>query len=297
MNPELLDTTAAAQMFMDVMKAEYQGRQYLTGIGEDHDMVGTTLNIPILESVEMTDRGFTSGDLPITTIGRRNVTVTTHDKALKSTIGDAYATQFLPSLVMNESKAHILGAARQVDAIKLLAITSNTFNTANNNLVAKNTETGTRTGLTVNQIIDGQTKLEANGYNMGSKLFMVGNAPAVRQLFYDDKFTDWDYRPERPIGESPVNQFDELLGMSVRKLGGSGPNTIATSGASQETAVYLISGDALVNGYNSHLSSAVVPEPAERRTSIVSGFVMGSAVVHPKGIIKIVCDQISTVNT
>ena len=50
-------------------------------------------------------------------------------------------------------------------------------------------------------------------------------------------------------------------------------------------------------GYNKRLHSQIVSEPQNLRTSIVTGLTMGSAIVYPKGVIKIECDQIPTTNS
>lgn len=295
-NASMIDITTASQMFMDVAKQEYQNRQYLVGIGADNDMIGTSLEIPVIESTSMVDRGFTSGDLPVTNILTRSVQIEPNDRVLKSTIGDSNATLFSYDKVQAFSKSHIMASAREVDTIKLASVISGTYSAGNNNLVAKNSATGTKTGLSINQLIEAQTLLEMNGYDIRSNLYLVGNAKAVKQIFNDDRFTSWDYRPARPISLEPNDQFDRLLGMSVRKLGGEGSNVITSTGVQETTAVYLISGDALANGYNKRLHSQIVSEPQNLRTSIVTGLTMGSAIVYPKGIIKIECDQISVVN-
>lgn len=296
-NPAMVDITTASQMFMDVAKQEYQNRQYLIGIGEDHDMLGTSLEIPVIEKTAMLDRGFTSGDLPITNILTRSVQIQPNDRVLKSTVGDSNATLFSYDKIQAFSRSHIMAAAREVDTIKLSSITGGTYSAANNNIVAKNSAAGTNTGLSIDQLISAQTLLEMNGYDIRSNIYLVGNAKAIKQIFNDTKFTDWDYRPARPISLEPVEQFDQLLGMSVRKLGGEGSNVIAITGTPETTAVYMISSDAIANGYNKRLHSQIVSEPQNLRTSIVTGLTMGSAIVYPKGIIKIECDQIPTTNS
>lgn len=295
-NSSLVDTTTAANIFSSVAKQEYQNRQYLVGIGEDHDMIGTSLEIPIIERVELIDRGFTSGDIPITDIGSRSVLIEPTDKVLKSTIGDSNATLFAYDKVQAFSVAHVKAAARTVDTVKLSSITSGTYSVAGGNQVPKNTATGTSTGLSIGQLIAAQTLLEQNGYDIKDKIYLVGNAKAVKQVFNDSQFTDWNYIPARPISEAPEAQFDMLLGMSVRKLGGEGSNVIDSTGNTEETDVYMIAGEALANGYNKRLHSQVVAEPQNLRTSIVTGLTMGSAIVYPKGIIQIKCDQIPTTN-
>jgi hypothetical protein len=296
-NPAMVDITTASQMFMDVAKQEYQNRQYLIGIGEDHDMLGTSLEIPVIEKTSMLDRGFTSGDLPITNILTRSVQIEPNDRVLKSTVGDSNATLFSYDKIQAFSKSHIMAAAREVDTIKLSSITGGTYSAAINNLVTKNSAAGTNTGLSIDQLISAQTLLEMNGYDIRSNIYLVGNAKAIKQIFNDTKFTDWDYRPARPISLEPADQFDQLLGMSVRKLGGEGSNVIAITGTPETTAVYMISSDAIANGYNKRLHSQIVSEPQNLRTSIVTGLTMGSAIVYPKGVIKIECDQIPTTNS
>ena len=295
-NPAMVDITTASQMFMDVARQEYQNRQYLIGIGEDHDMIGTSLEIPVIEKTSMQDRGFTSGDLPVTNILTRSVQIQPNDRVLKSTVGDSNATLFSYDKIQAFSKSHIMAAAREIDTIKISSITGGTYNATNKNLVAKNSASGTNTGLSIDQLIAGQTLLEMNGYDIRSNIYLVGNAKAIKQIFNDDRFTNWDYRPAQPISLDPVDQFDQLLGMSVRKLGGEGSNIISVTGVAESTAVYMISGDAIANGYNKRLHSQIVAEPQNLRTCIVTGLTMGSAIVYPKGIIKIECDQIPQTN-
>jgi len=294
-NPATVDITTAAQMFSDIARYEYQNQQYMIGIGQDRDMMGTSLEIPVIDFVEMQDRGFNSGDLPITNIGSRSVTIEPNDFVLKSAVGDSNQTLFAYDKVDAFSRTHIKAAARQVDAVKLAEITGGTYSTALNNLVELNTAATPQsptTGLSVTQLIAAQTLLEENGYDIRDEIYLVGNAKAIKNIFNDDRFTDWDFVQARPTAQSPEMQFDMLLGYSIRKLGGVGINVITTSGAEELTAVYAIAGEALTNGYNKRLHSAVVAEPFNLRTSIVTGLTMGTAIVHPTGIIEIECDQI-----
>lgn len=290
----LVDITTAMQMFSDIAQDEYQNRQYLVGIGRDRDMMGTSLQEPVIEAVEMQDRSFTSGDLPITEIGSRAVNIEPEDFVLKSSVGDSNATLFAYDKIDAFSRTHIKAGARRVDSSKLSAILSGTYSTGNNNLVEKGTATGENI-LRVQQLIDAQTLLEDNGYDIRDQIYLVGNVKAIKNVFNDNKFTDWDYRPARPISQEPIDQFDMLLGYSVRKLGSQGINKIAVTGAQETTAVYAVAGEALVNGYNKRLHSSIVAEPQNLRTSIVTGLTMGSAILHPGGIVKIECDQIPTI--
>lgn len=296
-DPGLIDVVTAAQTFSDIARYEYQNRQYLVGIGQDRDMVGTSLQIPVIDRVEMKDRGFTSGDLPITNISSRAVTIEPNDFVLKSAIGDSNQTLFAYDKVDAFSRAHIKAAARQVDAVKIAAVVAGTYSVPLRNFIPKNTATTpltTTTGLAVTQLIEAQTLLEDNGYDMRDKMYLVGNVIAIKNLFNENRFTDWDFQPARPVSLDPIEQFDMLLGYSVRKLGSQGKNIITISGAQDTTAVYAIAGEAIENGYNKRLHSAVVNEPFNLRTAIVTGLTMGTAIVHPTGIIKIECDQIPT---
>ena len=298
-DPGLIDIATAAQTFTDIARYEYQNRQYLVGIGQDRDMVGTSLQIPVINRVEMKDRGFTSGDLPITNISSRAVTIEPSDFVLKSAIGDSNQTLFAYDKVDAFSRAHIKAAARQVDVVKIASIVGGTYSVPLRNFIPKNTASTpltTTTGLAVTQLIEAQTLLEDNGYDMRDKMYLVGNVIAIKNLFNENRFTNWDFQPARPLSLEPTEQFDMLLGYSVRKLGSQGNNIIAVAGAQDTTAVYAIAGEAIENGYNKRLHSAVVNEPFNLRTAIVTGLTMGTAIVHPTGIIKIECDQIP-VNT
>ena len=292
----LVDLTTAQRIFYDRADYEYQNRQYLAGIGQDHDMVGTSLEIPVVGTIEMQDRGFTSGDLAVQSITSRGVLIEPCDFFAKSTVGDSNETLFAYDKIDSWAKAHIKGAARKVDVVKLGAITGGTYSVGAGNQVPKNTATGTSTGFTISQLVEAQTLLEDNGYDMLDDMFLVGNVKGVKNIFQDQQFTDWDFRPGRPFAESPVDQFDNLMGVSVRKLGSQGSNKIDVAGDQDTSSIYLIAGEAMANGYNKRLHSAIVSEPWNLRTSIVTGLTMGSKIVHPTGIIEIIADQIPLTN-
>jgi hypothetical protein len=291
----LIDVNTAMQMFEDIAQLEYQNRQYLTGVGDDRDMMGTSLEIPVINRVSMGDRGFTSGDLPVTNIGTRSVVLEPVDKVLKSTVGDSNETLFAYDKIQAFSRTHIKAAAREVDIIKLAGITAGTYSTGDNNLVAKSsTNVGgltPNTGFNMSQLIKAQTLLEMNGYDFTENLFLVGNVEAISNILNDDRFTDWDYNAARPITEAQQNRFESIKGVSIRKLGNAGQNMLPTATSTgRETKLYLIAGDAITNGYNKRLHSAIVAEPWQLRTSIVTGLTMGSTIVHPTGVIEIECD-------
>jgi hypothetical protein len=282
-----------SEEFSDTAQYEYQNRQYLFGIGESRDTTGGSLEIPVIGNIDMQDRGFDSGDVATTPISSRAVLVPQRDFIAKSSVGYSNATLFAFDKMSAFAHAHGMGAARKEDKVKIDVIEAGTY-TALVNTVPKKAATtaNTGTGFNMDQITLGQSFLLNNGYDIRKNVYLCGNALAIRSLFNDVRFTDWDNNQNRPYNEGPENQFNSLMGMSVRELATVNENKITVASATgNETAIYMISGDAIYNGYNRRINSSVVAELANDRTVVVTSLTMGSTIVHQNGIIKIVVDQ------
>jgi hypothetical protein len=288
------DVSTATELFSRKALQAFQNRQYLSEIGEDRDMFGASLEIPIIEAIEMDNRGFTSSDIPVENPGVRQVFVQADDFAKKSTVGNSYQTLFSYDLLSSYGIAQGLAASRQIDVQKLNVITGNTYSSGNNNQVAKAADSTilTGTGLNIDQLTQAQTLLQENGYDIMSPLYVVGNAGAVNNILKDARFTNWQYNDARPLTEQVYRRFNSFLDMSFRPLGSVGSNTIDVATATgNETKVYVMTGDSLYNGYNRHIRSVIVPEEFNDRMVCLTTLTMGSVVAYPTGIIEITVDQ------
>ena len=288
--------TTAAQYYSDRALMVYQGRRTLAQVGIDHDSVGAAINIPLVGESNVYDRGFSSADMQISNPDLTNIQIPTENKEIKQPISYAYQTNFEYSLLDSFSDSVGLALGREEDAIKISAIVNNPGFTSQpaRTQIAKNASStaGTGTGLSVEQLIEASYNLTDNGYDLSDGVHVIGNALAIRSIYNDSRFTNWEFNEYRPLTAIRGQQTKRFLDMDFRELATVSNNKIdVATGTGNETKVYVVANQALHNNYTYRPTFSMVNEEWQNRNSVMGIMVMGSKAVYETGIIEITVDQ------
>lgn len=288
-----LDT--AMEMFSTEFQLQYQAAEILQNTTmERHGTQGTSLNVPVIDKIEMSEMGFAPSNIPVTNVSKRNVVCEQQEYTLKTVVGRGEKTLFAYDELKAYAAAHAKACARFADYLKIQAFTS--YATPNDFVTVAKT-VGTRTGMNEAKLAQALSGLEANGVDvMNLQCSMWLPAIAMANFYSDDRVVNFFYNDDKPLSN---NYFPSYLGTSIRKLPDAvgGINTLPFTGSSPRNYyVPVVHKDAMIISFNIDPNTTIVWVPQEQRWEAVSILVAGAVVVQPEGIARINIDYPDAAN-
>lgn len=288
----------AAQLFSNTAILKYQSSQRLqNSTKEMYGTIGTTLNVPLFDKIEMQPGGFTPTDLPVSDIGSSNAQVVQNAYVLKTVIGVAQKTLFNFDYIRALAESHGKAMGRMVDAIKIASVFDDPDINPATDYYNVDVGTGGQTGMLQAKLTDARSNLEYNGVDfepgMGSLWLPSLN---FINYFQDPTVTNQFFSNQLPLVQGQLNVY---LGISHRKMAGpgAGNNYIPYTTADGVTTftIPLVHRDAVQLAFNVAPQTQITYVPQQLRWEIVTLIVAGCKVIQPRGVAIINANNPSTV--
>jgi hypothetical protein len=280
--PQVTSLEAASQLFDTQVTLQYQNMQRFQGcVDERHGTVGTTLNIPISDLIEMQQSNFAPANIPITRVEETNVPVVTNDYRVKTVIGGGERTLFNFDKITSHSILHAKAAARMDDFVRLNAIYSDP-NFGSIEVIPSTV--GVNTGINSSKMAEALSYLEGQGVDvLGFQTSMWAPALLKKSMLADDRVVNSFYNDVKPLTDNVIQGY---LDIDCRFVGENGINRIPSTGVGP--AVYLvpvIHKDCIVQSYNRDISANVVWVQQEDRWELLTTFTTGAKIIQLNGIV------------
>ena len=282
-----INEAAAMQLFDTFVTLKYQNHLRLEStIDERHGTLGTTLNVPVSDLIEMTEGSFAPTDIPPTPVNETNVPVVTNDYHVKTVIGGGEKTLFNFDKIVDHAKLHSLASARMVDFIKINAVYADPlFNTINTIAVTE----GVNTGLNEGKMADAIAYLESQGVDVENYSVSMW-APALLKpsMYADDKVVNFFYNDVKPLTDNKIQTY---LGVDCRFLGSNGINQIpfTTALGINTYLVPLIHQDAIVQSFNRDVMTSITWIPNQDRWELLTILTSGAKIIQYNGLCLMTC--------
>jgi len=284
-----INLAAAMQLFDTEVTLKYQNHMRLQDtIDERHGTMGTTLNVPVSDLIEMEEGNFAPTDIPVTPVNETNRQVVTNDFHLKTVIGGGEKTLFNFDKIVDHAKLHALGSARMVDFIKINAIFSDP-NVGTINTVP--ITSGVNTSLNEGKIAAGIAYLESQGVDVQDYSVSIWSPALLKTgLYDDDKVVNFFYNDVKPLTD---NRIVAYLGCDMRFLGSNGINQIPfTTNAGVNTyLVPMVHRDAIVQSFNRDVSTSITWLPHQDRWELLTILTSGALIIQYNGITLLTCNN------
>ena len=288
----------ASELYSTTFQMEYQANERLANtMMERHGTSGTSLHIPVIDNLEMTEQGFSPSNMPISNPAKRDVICEQKNFTLKSVVGYGEKTLFAYDEIQAYAKTHAQAIARFQDKVKIDAILNDPtlpVDTAYTNIPVT---IGAVTGVSEAKLSAALAALEAQGVDVRDESCSLWlPAILISQMYNDDKVVNFFYNNNKPLAN---NEFPSYLGTSIRKLPNqsAGINYIPfTAGTTDLYKIPVVHEDSSIMSYNVDPVSEIVWVAQERRFEIVTQMVCGAKVVKPEGIAIIHAENPSAAN-
>lgn len=285
--PAQINEAAAMQLFDTFVTLKYQNHLRLEStIDERHGTIGTTLNVPVSDLIEMTEGSFAPTDIPPTPVNETNIAVPTNDYRVKTVIGGGEKTLFNFDKIVDHAKLHSLASARMVDYIKINAVYSNPgFATIQTVAVTE----GVNTGLNEGKMADGIAYLESQGVDTENfSVSMWSPALLKPSMYADDKIVNFFYNEVKPLTDNKIKTY---LGVDCRFLGSNGINQIpfTTAAGINTYLVPMIHQDAIVQSFNRDVMTSITWLPNQDRWELLTILTSGANIIQLNGLVLLTC--------
>ena len=276
-----IDLATASELFDNEVTIQYQNMQkFGYTIDERHGTVGTTLNVPVSDLIEMQLGNFAPTNIPITPVDETNIPVVTNDYRLKTVIGGGQKTLFNYDKITNHATLHAKAGGRLDDFVKVNAIFSNP---GIGSIYTVPVTVGVNTGINQGKMSDAVSYLEAQGMDVSDySLSMWAPALLKKSMQDDDRIVNIFYNDNKPLTN---NRIQSYLDVDCRFVGENGVNSIPSTGAGP--AIYLVPivhKDAIVQSYNRDMSTSITWVPQEDRWELLSTLTTGAEIIQLNGI-------------
>lgn len=277
-----IDLATASQLFNTLVKLQYQNKQrFGQTIDERHGTVGTTLNIPISDLIEMQQGNFAPTNIPVTAVDETNVPVVAKDYRLKTVVGGGQKTLFNYDKITTHAKLHAESAGRMDDFVRVDAIFSNP---GLGSIATVPVTVGVNTGINQGKMSEALSQLESQGVDtMDHAVSMWAPALLKKSMQNDDRMVNIFYTDTKPLTNNKIQSY---LGVDCRFVGENGINRIPSTGVGP--AVYLVPmvhKDAIVQSYNRDVSTSITWVQQEDRWELLTTFTTGAEIIQLKGIV------------
>lgn len=279
---------AASELFRESTLIQYQNKQVLQNtIVEQHGTSGTTLNIPIMQPIEMQEISFAPTNIPITRTIYTNAQVFQGNFALKTVLGDGERTLFAFDRIVAEAKNHALAAARFDDFVKIQALFQYVAANPGEISVVPVTE-GVNTGINSGKMALALSLLEDGGVDITDfQCSMWLPALIKTAMVNDDRVVNFFYNAVKPLVDYKIKAY---LDTDIRVLGSAGVNKIPRTGSGTTMAPYvynvpLVHQESMAQAYNRDIKSRMIWHDAEDRYEFITTFTTGAQVIKPEGIV------------
>lgn len=283
-----IDLETASQLFDTEVTLKYQNNMRFMGtIEERHGTVGTTLNVPVSDEVEMNQGNFAPTDIPVTPIDETNIPIITKDYHLKTVVGGGQKTLFNYDKIVTHAKLHALAGARLDDFVKVNAIYSNA---GVGSIYTVPVTVGKNTGINADKMADALSFLESQGVEvLDYQVSMWAAALLKKSMYGDDKVVNFFYNTVKPLTN---NRIQTYLDVDCRFVGENGINKIPHTGTSPQVyLIPLVHRDAIVQSYNRDLRSSITWVEQNDRWEILSVMTTGASVIQLNGIAFMTCNN------
>ena len=293
LQPQVNSLEAASQLFDTMTTLQYQNMQRFQGcVDERHGVIGTTLNVPVSDLIEMQQSNFAPTNIPITNVEETNVPVTTNDYRVKTVIGGGEKTLFSYDKITTHAELHAKAAARMDDFVRLNAIYSDA-NFGSFEVIPSTV--GVNTGINSSKMTEALSYLESQGVDvLGFQTSMWAPAIMKSSMMSDDRivnslinesylFSMAYYNDVKPLTNNVIQGY---LDIDCRFVGENGINRIPSTGVGPATyLVPIIHKNCIVQSYNRDISANVVWVQQEDRWELLTTFTTGAKVIQSNGLV------------
>jgi hypothetical protein len=281
-----LDT--AMELFDSSVTTRYQnGQRFANTIDERHGTMGTSLNVPVSDQIEMSQGNFVPNDIPVTAVDETNIVVSTNDYRVKTVIGGGQNTLFNYDKITTHAKLHAKAAARLVDYIRINAI----FNSPLlGSIYTVPASVGVNTGINQGKMSDGMTQLEDNSVDTEDyAISMWSSATQKKAMQNDDRIVNFFYNDTKPLTN---NRIQTYLDVDCRFVGRVGINRIPSTGVGPETfLIPLVHRDAIVQSFNRDIQTSITWVPQEDRWELLTVITTGAEIIQTNGIVLLTAEN------
>lgn len=278
-----VNLAAAMQLFDTEVTLKYQNHMRLQHtIDERHGTMGTTLNVPVSDLIEMEEGDFAPTDIPVTPVNETNRAVLTNDYHLKTVIGGGEKTLYNFDKIVDHAKLHALAAARLDDFIKINAI----FGDPNvGTIYTVPVTVGVNTGMNEGKMADALGYLESQGMDvMDYNVSMWAPALVKKSMYNDDRIVNFFYNNVKPLTN---NRIQTYLDVDCRFLGENGINKIPSApigGGVNQYLVPMVHKDAIVQSYNRDIMTSITWLQNQDRWELLTIMTSGALIIQYNGI-------------
>ncbi len=278
-----IDTATASMLFDTEVTMQYQNSMQLGGtIEERHGTTGEALNVPVSDTIEMSESTFAPVNVPITAINETNIMVIPNDAKVKSVLGGGYNTLFNYPKLATQAKLHAKAGGRWEDFIKIDAIFSHPSVAS---IEVIDVATGVNTGINQGKMSAALGYLEDQSVDvMNNNVSMWAPAIAKQGMMNDDRIVNFFYNTTKPLVN---NQIQSYLDVDCRFLGSNGINTIPYTdigGGIRQYLVPMVAYDTMVQMFNRDFSTSITWVAQEDRWEILSTITTGANIIQLNGI-------------
>lgn len=287
-SPQITSQETIAEIFDTKVTTKYQNKQRFQGcVDERHGTVGSTVNVPLSDQIEMQQGNFAPTNIPITMVEETNKPVITKDYRVKTVIGGGEKTLYNYDKIVAHSVLHAAAAARMDDFVRLNAIFSDpdvlTIKTIGVGV-------GVNTGINSGKMAAALSYLESQGIDvLGFQTSMWAPALLKESMLADDKVVNSFYNDVKPLTNNIIQGY---LDIDCRFVGENGINRIPSTGIAPATyLVPIIHKDCIVQSYNRDISGNITWVQQEDRWELLTTFTSGARVIQLNGIVFITAES------
>jgi len=288
--PQINSLAAASALFKSEVVYKYQNSEKLNDtIFEQHGTVGTTVNVPISDEIEMSEGSFASNDIQITSVEETNVPIITKNYYVKTVVGGGEETLFNYNKVMTHARLHAKAAGRMNDFIKINAIFSDAALVAS--LYTVPASVGANTGINQGKISDALSYIESQGLDEDQLFDTTMWTPALlrKSMMNDDRIVNSFYNDVKPLTNNRINTYS---GIDIRFIGQNGINRIPSTGATPNVfLVPIVHKYAITQTYNREIKTTITWVQNQDRYELLTSFTSGAKVIQPGGIALMIAND------
>lgn len=278
------DLSTAMQLFQSEVTLKFQNHEKLNGtVTVRHGTTGDALNVPVSDAIEMSQVSLAPGDLPVTGVQETNKMVVPIPYVIKTTISGPENTLYNYSKIVDQARLHAIAAGRRLDKIKIDSI----YNDPDFGTIETVPFTvGSNFGVNSQKMAEALGNLANQGVDTSDPMQLSMWLPAkmFQAMMADERVVNMFYNNVKPLTDGKLMQY---LGTNIRILGEAGINSIPSTdlgGGVTEWLVPIVYKDAVIQTFNTEVSTTITYLPNQWRWELVTTVMSGAKLIQPRGI-------------